>query len=1029
MASPTKSTDINISQQSKSTDSTSMGSPLQKSAKKNHSFNSTEMTAEGSINLNKSDPKNMAEHPKIRSQQVHPEASEKEKPMCKNNTGTMNPPVSPSSGDPKKSTDPFSTTVEGSFGPNPEVNAEFVVPTEGSIPDLVNVILKNTIRSDKSFPSGIDPEKIMEIASQITEKLLKYSSAAFSRGKSVENVYSGVPTSGVGDGGALSNPHVDGSTAIPVSAADKSRGFSAEKSAGPESEGANVPPPVVQPVVVGGSGDPSPAPGSSKSFLEATSASQPDACLGSVDFSATYPTVIFTADECEHVSSFYRFAIIGKFSYGKPSNHMITQQLKSEGFGTCKVHFLNGKHVLINLSSKLLCGKLWMHREFFFAGFPMRMFRWDPFFNFKEEPAIVPLWVKIHALPPQWFDLRSLKTIASSVGEFLKADEPTHNRSRLSFARVCVEVNLKNHLPKKINLQVGEDSVPLDIEFEKVPEYCNYCKHIGHDIHKCYMTNPALKPAVFTNKNFNTQQAPTAAPTGNLKITLTNQATASGDESANNDDDGFKTVGKGLKPNRSFPPPKITYVSNVGSNPFDILSPDEELRDGLNLGASTREPCPLDKDPIATLHNLGHTNPSTVLPASHGPLNNFYQEELIDVVILEGSTDNTNSFFTQDPVTSQNPGSDHVGTSNTKVMDNQAYYSADELEGFENYNSDGSVHSGKSLPEQPFPDHVQDSRVVGTEMILFKNKHKKPAPVSKKGRKNFIKNMHETSNILDKRTRVSILKNTEQMLHVEVNCSSIPTVFFLTVAYGRNTKIQRRDLWDDLLSVSQNQVPWMVGGDFNIILQPEEKKGGASPIQSDMEEFSDCLLNCNLSDVGFAGTPFTWYRDGVWQRLDRILVSPEWYSSFPSLSIRHLPKYQSDHNSLLCQFDQNISIRKTSFRFQNMWAKHHLFLPIVQESWGIHTFSQGMFKLSEKLLRLKYTLKEWNTHHFGNIFNKIDQAQYAVEVAEKDFDNDPSTSNRSYLNKMNANLTLTLSMEEDFETKSQYEMDAGRGEE
>ncbi|KAL6558442.1 hypothetical protein OROMI_018792 [Orobanche minor] len=913
MASSTKSSDINISLEPKSMDSTSMGSPLQKSSDKNHSVNSTEATTEGSANLNKADPKNMAEHPKIQTQQVNSEDSDKENPQCKNNTGTMNPPVSQPSGDPKKSTDPISTAVEGSFVLNHEVNAAFAVPNEGSIPDLVNEFLKKTKISDKSFPSWLDPEKILE-ASQITEKIFKYSSAAVSKGKSVENVYSGVPTSGVGgssnptleegeiagaevsQGGALSNPLVGGSAAIPVSSAAISMGFSAEKSEGLTSEGANVPPTVVQPVVVGGSsGDPSPATGLSKSFLEATSASQSDAVLGSVDFSATYPTVIFTAGECEQVSSFYRFSIIGKFSYGKPSNHMIIQQLKTEGFGTCK-----------------------------------------------KEPAVVPLWVKIHALPPQWFDLRSLKTIASSVGEFLKADEPTHNRSRLSFARV------------------GEDSVPLDIEFEKVPQYCNYCKHIGHDIHKCYMKNPALKPAVFTNKNFNAQQVPTAAPTGNLKITLSHQATASGEVSANHDD-AFQTVGKGFKLNRSFPPPKITLVSNVVSNPFDILSQDEELCDGLNLEASTREPRPLDKDPVASLHNLGHTNPSPVLPASHGPLNNFDQEELIDVVILEGSTDNTNSFFTQDPITFQNLGSDQVGTSKTKLMDNQAYYSADGLEGFDNYNSDGSVHSGKSLPNQPFPDHVPVSKVVGTEMILFINKHKNPLSI--------------------------------MITH---------------------TKIQRRDLWDDLLSVSQNQVPWMVGGDFNIILQPEEKKGGAGPIQSDMEEFSDCLLNCNLSDVGFAGTPFTWYRDGVWQRLDRILVSPEWYSSFHSLSIRHLPKFESDHNSILCQFDQNIAIRKTSFRFQNMWVKHHLFLPTVQESWGIHTFSRGMLKLSEKLMRLKCTLKEWNTHHFGNIFNKIDQAHYAVEVAEKDFDLDPSTSNRSYLNKMNANLTLTLSMEDDF---------------
>ncbi|KAL6565039.1 hypothetical protein OROMI_016489 [Orobanche minor] len=172
--------------------------------------------------------------------------------------------------------------------------------------------------------------------------------------------------------------------------------------------------------------------------------------LGTVDLTTSNPTVIFTKDECDQVSSFYRFAIIGKFTYGKPPNHLIVQQLKSDGFGLCKVHFLNGKHILINLSSQAFCDKLRMRREIPFNGFPMRVFRWDPFFNFKEEAAIVPLWVKIHALPPQWFDLRSLETIASSVGVFLKADDLTYNRSRLSFARVCVEVNLKNLLHDKL---------------------------------------------------------------------------------------------------------------------------------------------------------------------------------------------------------------------------------------------------------------------------------------------------------------------------------------------------------------------------------------------------------------------------------------------------------------------------------------------------------------------------------------------------------------------------------------------------
>ncbi|KAL6586356.1 hypothetical protein OROMI_001344 [Orobanche minor] len=110
--------------------------------------------------------------------------------------------------------------------------------------------------------------------------------------------------------------------------------------------------------------------------------------------------------------------------------------------------------------------------------------------------------------------------------------------------------------------------------------------------------------------------------------------------------------------------------------------------------------------------------------------------------------------------------------------------------------------------------------------------------------------------------KISILKNTKQMLHVEVCFISLPNAFYLTVVYGRNTNIERRDLWEDLLSVNQNHSPWMVGGDFNIILHPEEKKGEADPIQSDMEEFNNSLMNCALTDSGFVGSPYTWYRDG-----------------------------------------------------------------------------------------------------------------------------------------------------------------------
>ncbi|KAL6570168.1 hypothetical protein OROMI_014682 [Orobanche minor] len=97
-----------------------------------------------------------------------------------------------------------------------------------------------------------------------------------------------------------------------------------------------------------------------------------------------------------------------------------------------------------------------------------------------------------------------------------------------------------------------------------------------------------------------------------------------------------------------------------------------------------------------------------------------------------------------------------------------------------------------------------------------------------------------------------------------------------------------------------------------------------------------------------------------------------------------------------------------------MWLKHHLFLNTVKESWNLYTNSSGMSKLIDKLLRLKLTLKEWNKLEFGNIHTNSDKAHYDVEVAENDFHVNPTTANSINLKKLNAILTLTLSMEEDF---------------
>ncbi|KAL6572348.1 hypothetical protein OROMI_013306 [Orobanche minor] len=246
----------------------------------------------------------------------------------------MNCSVHSSSGDPKKLIDLTSTSkinppesefpaVEGT----PDVNDENDIPVKGTIPDLVNAFLKTAIRTEKSSShslSNIDRAEILAIATQITENILKYSSTELTSPKpgmpvSAVNVFSG---SKPGGGSSFAN----GSEEPLVDAA--SGGLEEGEIEVENPDGAlTIPRAPVQPVSTATTKLPvaptvsfqaaksGEEPSAPLSYSEAT-AGNSDGVLGTVDFSSGIPTVIFTKNECEQVSSYYRFALIGKFSYG-----------------------------------------------------------------------------------------------------------------------------------------------------------------------------------------------------------------------------------------------------------------------------------------------------------------------------------------------------------------------------------------------------------------------------------------------------------------------------------------------------------------------------------------------------------------------------------------------------------------------------------------------------------------------------------------------------------------------------------------
>ncbi|KAL0462805.1 UNVERIFIED_CONTAM: hypothetical protein Slati_0168100 [Sesamum latifolium] len=166
------------------------------------------------------------------------------------------------------------------------------------------------------------------------------------------------------------------------------------------------------------------------------------------------PGIIYSSEETEYLASRLKFSLVGKFSHGLPNflwNRIIKLGLKS----TVNVGRLNFKHVLICLNNEDDFSRLWLHGEWMFDMFHMRVFKWSPNFNPQIESSIPPVWIRLPGLPVHLFEKNTLFTFAPKIGKPLRMDEPTADMSRPDLARVCVEIDLTAPMVQAVHLQIN----------------------------------------------------------------------------------------------------------------------------------------------------------------------------------------------------------------------------------------------------------------------------------------------------------------------------------------------------------------------------------------------------------------------------------------------------------------------------------------------------------------------------------------------------------------------------------------------
>ncbi|XP_043687592.1 uncharacterized protein LOC122638810 [Telopea speciosissima] len=198
--------------------------------------------------------------------------------------------------------------------------------------------------------------------------------------------------------------------------------------------------------------------------------------------------------------------------------------------------------------------------------------------------------------------------------------------------------------------------------------------------------------------------------------------------------------------------------------------------------------------------------------------------------------------------------------------------------------------------------------------------------------------------------------------------------FGLTMVHAPCSLEDRRLVWEALGNALVSvDYPWAVCGDFNAVLDPQEKLGGGPPCGASMEDFG----------------------------------------SFVS-RVQHLNRTCSDHAPICVELSTTQTRFYAPFRFQQMWIHHLSFRDFVADCWRASFVGTPLSVLFLKLKFLRGRLEEWNRECFSNIHQNVHGAEDTVSRAEFDFESDPTEQAQNALQGTRNNLNLTLLQEEIF---------------
>lgn len=185
-------------------------------------------------------------------------------------------------------------------------------------------------------------------------------------------------------------------------------------------------------------------------------------------------------------------------------------------------------------------------------------------------------------------------------------------------------------------------------------------------------------------------------------------------------------------------------------------------------------------------------------------------------------------------------------------------------------------------------------------------------------------------------------------------------VWVFTSVYGASDSGYYNQFWQELWDIRiLFEDPWLIGGDFNAIISPDERNVPGGAIRN-RRLFKSFVNSFSLVDLPMAGGRFTWtnsQQPPLLVRLDRFLLSYDFLENCLVPMKNRLRRPISDHKPILLCCNSGDKL-KSPFRLDNFILHHPDFLKSLKIWWDNIVFSgKPSYIFSKKLQALKFFVK------------------------------------------------------------------------